>query len=492
MWRKGIALLLLFVLIVPGYRSHLFSLDFVDEEDNIVIGSYLEQGNKLYRDIYSQHQPAQFVLANVLQTVTSPDNIFMTVKRHREFMILWSMIWITLLTLRFGYSLYFVALIFELTKMILLGNMFLAETFVVYPLMYLLSYLFSKAKSPGTLEQIFVLGLIWFLALSLTPLWPLLLVVTVQLYLSSQSKPSFILRFAALGILCFALLFPKVDFLDYYHDVFWINTQFYIPLTTGISPVSALIHALFSPLITLFTQGDSLLLPLLKLLSLIYLYNLFVLVRGKEYKIALALHTILFLINLRYINPANTLYGAFHLLPWYGALLYGAVAFLRAPRLPRFFLLTLLIIFALPIARQHLWDQRDINTDYFVHYSQSADLSQVVQILSRDVPRSIWVEPVNYWVHYQNNSRLYTTMINYYPWMHQTPSFQTELAIALKTSWPDLVYLNNQNLSLGAQLNAYTPLMRDGGKTMLYLRNDLIPSLTNSQLQELAFYRFTF
>jgi len=230
MWKKIIALLLLFALTIPGFRSHIFSLDFVDEEDNIVIGSYLNNGHKLYRDIYSQHQPAQFVAANVLQNLTHPDNILMTVKRHREFMILWSVLWVTLLTFRFGFPLYFVSLVYELTKIILLGNMFLAESFVVYPLLYLLSFIFIKPKTAKVIEEFFVLALIWFLALSLTPLWPLLFVITLYLFVINKSKLHFLLRFIMLGVLSFLLLYPKVDFLDYYHDVFWINTNFYIPL----------------------------------------------------------------------------------------------------------------------------------------------------------------------------------------------------------------------------------------------------------------------
>lgn len=492
MWRKLFALILLFAITIPWYRSHIFWLDFVDEEDNIVIGSFLNNGTKLYRDIYSQHQPAQFVIANALQHVTNQDNIFMTVKRHREFMIIWSMFWITLLVFRFGFPLYIISFVLELTKIILLGNMFLAESFVLYPLLYLLSYLYFKSKSPRPFEEIFVLGLVWFLALSLTPLWPVLFFISLYLFAISRAKLRFILSLVSLGFISFALLFSKVDFLDYYHDVFLINTKFYIPLTTPISSASAVLSSLFSPFITIFSRGTSLMLPLLRLLSLLFLYNIYVLVRTKQYFRALFLYTIIFLTNLRYIDPASTLYGAFHMLPWYGTLLYGAIAFLKISKLPRFIIFVLIVLFSLPVAKTLLWDHRDLDTDYFVHYSPSADLSLAVQIISRDASHSLWVEPVNYWVHYQNNSTLYTTMINYYRWMDKVPAFRLEFDKTIESNLPDIVYLNNQNLGLGDKITSYTPLTRDGSVTSLYLRSDLVPALTKSQLMELSFYRFSF
>lgn len=416
----------------------------------------------------------------------------MTVKRHREFMILWSIIWISLITFRFGFSLYFVSLIYELTKIILLGNMFLAESFVVYPLLYLLGALFSNKQALQSPEAIFLLGIIWFLALSLSPLWPLLFVVTIYLFIKNESKSKFILSFTLLGILCFLFLYPKVDFRDYYQDVFWINAKYYIPHTTDISAVNALFSAFFSPLLTLASKGESLLLPLLKLLSLIYLYDLFILIRRKEYSKALALHLILFLSNLRFINPGNTLYGVFHMLPWYATLLFGTISFFRIPRIPYFLILVLVMLFSLPVAREMLWDRRDLDTDYFVHYSPSADLSKVVQTLSLRTPRTIWVEPVNYWVHYQNNSKLYTTMINYYRWMDNTPPFKTEFTQRLEQGLPDIVYINNQNLGLGDLISRYTQLTRDGGKTMLYIRSDILSTLSEFERKELAFYRFMF
>lgn len=492
MWKKIIALLLLFALTIPGYRSHIFSLDFVDEEDNIVIGSYLENGKKLYRDIYSQHQPAQFVLANVLQKVTSPDNILMTVKRHREFMILWGIFWITLLTFRFGFPLYITSLVFELTKMILLGNMFLAESFVVYPLIYLCSHLFLSKFKYTNLEEIFVLSLIWFLALSLTPLWPLLFAITLYLFVVNKLKTNFLLRFFTLGMLSLTLFYPKVDFLDYYNDVFWINTKFYIPLTTGISITFSILHAFFSPFFVLLTSGDSLLLPVLKILSLLFLYNIVQLIRNKQILRALALYFLLFLSGLRYIDPGNTLYGGFHMLPWYGTLLFGALVSLSLPRFARLIVLTVVLFASVFVARILLWDQRDPGTDYFVHYSPSADLSQVVKIISTTTSRTVWVEPVNYWIHYQNNSTLYTTMINYYRWMDQTPPLKMEISQKLSQKLPDLVYLNNQNLALGEVLSQYAPFVRDGNTTQLYLRRDLLPTLTPQQLEQLVFYRFTF
>jgi len=136
--------LILSLLVAPGFRSHIFFLNFVDEDDNIVIGNLAGEGKKLYTDVYTQHQPIMFYLSAGIEKVVKPDNILMTVKRHREFMIVWSFLWIFILIYRFGLPLFFASAVIELMKINLLGNLFLAESFVVYPLIYLISYLVYK------------------------------------------------------------------------------------------------------------------------------------------------------------------------------------------------------------------------------------------------------------------------------------------------------------------------------------------------------------
>jgi hypothetical protein len=103
-WLVGIALILS-LLTLSFYRSHIFAIHFVDEDDNIVIGNYVREGRTLYSEVFSQHQPSMFVISAGIQNAFSVDNFLMVIKRHREFMIAWSILWVLILTARFGWPL---------------------------------------------------------------------------------------------------------------------------------------------------------------------------------------------------------------------------------------------------------------------------------------------------------------------------------------------------------------------------------------------------
>ena len=142
-------IILLVVLIISSYfyEQKIFSFHFVDEEDNFVLGMYLNQDEKLYRDLFSHHQPFAYILSSVVQTVSNPTDIYKLVQRHREFMILWSIIWLFILTLRFGWIGPMFAFFYEFTKIYLLGNLFSSESLVVYPVIYLVVWCLSKQKN---------------------------------------------------------------------------------------------------------------------------------------------------------------------------------------------------------------------------------------------------------------------------------------------------------------------------------------------------------
>lgn len=482
----------MFIAVVPAYRNHIFFLNFVDEDDNLVIASTLNHGNKLYRDIYSQHQPIQFVLSAMLQKVSSPDNILVNIKWHRELMIIWSIGWVIALTLRFGMPLLMTSVILELTKISFLGNLFLAESFVLYPLLYLLSHFLINKKHPQDPEQFFVIILIYFVALSLAPLWPLLIIYFAWMLHTSVSRVRLILYFLLVGLGYLIPLSLFVNFADYYNDVIAINSQFYIPLTSNHNFVESLYLAFVVPINILLASSYSSLMILLKVLSCAYLITVISLIKNRRFLYLFWVVIFITISNIRYIDPTSSLYGAFHLLPWFGV--YTLVAFLPT-QLPKYFkvILTILIVAtSLNHARINLFDHRDVVHDYAVHYSTSEDLRYVVSTLVGSGNMSMWVEPVQYWPYWNTGVRQYSHMVNYYGWMDQTPPLRDPLIAEFAKSLPSLVYSVGQHLAIGPYLDSYLELTRDNKGVDLYLRRDLYPSLTPVQLSRLREYRFAF
>src|SRR3989344_1765887 len=98
--RINLILITIGLLIFLGYfyENKVFYIHFVDEEDNLVLGKYLTRGEKLYSDLFSHHQPLAYIISAGIQKTTDPNSIALLIKRHREFLIVWSAIWLLLLT----------------------------------------------------------------------------------------------------------------------------------------------------------------------------------------------------------------------------------------------------------------------------------------------------------------------------------------------------------------------------------------------------------
>lgn len=488
--------LLIALFTIPGFRSHIFFLNFVDEDDNIVIASLMNEGKELYRDVYSQHQPLPFYLSSSLQNILDPDNILMNVKRHREFMMFWSLGWIFLLTFRFGWPLFAASFVIELSKINLLGNLFLAESLVVYPLLYVLSYFIFQKKFPLNGEHWCVIILIWVLILSLAPIWPLLGAMFIYLLYCSHHRFATSTRIALVGVILGFAVFSRGTFLYFWHDVVYINYQFYIPLTTPIGMGESVVKAFLAPIIVFFSQEHTLLLGFIQLLSLSFLLELFWLCRDKQYLRALGWVAVLFLVNIRYIDPSNTLYGAFHMLPWVSVFILAVFVELARlwtaqglKQLTAKFIVIILTLSTLSLASSTLWDVRDPANDFYINYSPSVDIAKVVEILSRDRQHSIWVEPVMYWPYWQTGAKQYSEMINYYGWMDQTPPLRDSLDALLDSELPTIVWAKTHD-GIGPYLDRYLQFRRDGKPVDLYLRQDKLSEISESALQELDYYRF--
>ena len=190
-------LISLFLVVLFGfYRNHALSFHFVDEEDNIVLGNYLLQKEKLYKDLFSHHQPLAYIFSAGVQKISTPPNLFMLIERHREAVLFWAITWTILLVARFGWPLFLFTLVFEPIKIFLLGHLFLSESLVVYPLVYILSFIFLK---PPLLRLEFVLlglsfSLIFFL---LSPLWPAAIALGLIFFKSTNFKKQEIFLFSA-------------------------------------------------------------------------------------------------------------------------------------------------------------------------------------------------------------------------------------------------------------------------------------------------------
>ena len=498
--------LLFFLIIILLYERNIFAIQFIDEDDNFTVGNYLLQGEKLYSDVFSQHQPLAYIISMGIEKVTHPNSIFSLVRRHREAIILFSIIWDILLFLRFKYrSLPFIVT-YELTKILMFGNLFLAETFSVYPTVYLSLIVLERQKKLKAIENWFLGLLIGFVFLILAPLWPLLLLITILLVYNQRKKIlKFILPFilGLLPVIILALLFSSLG--GYIHDAIFINLKYYIPVTN--SGIITYLQGMFSPILAFLPSA-----PKTHIIWIIrfFLICLFIatysLIRKKKYLEVLLIYLFLWLTNLRYAPPGEEIYSGFHLLPWFGLLLAFAGYFcipllLGLKKWVKTILSLLLLVWIgtliiVIFPTLTLTAKRNVSQDLYINYSRQSDIGQVIKMLKNDND-TLFVKPAQSLIYWQAGIRHASVLTYDYAWVDRVPEFSKAIDSMFQKNPPTFVYCeclwqNYVPYALGNYADRYQELDRDNRGSRLFILNTKVSKITTKQKEELNLYHYSF
>lgn len=507
--------LFLLLLILPIfyfsfqiYQKNTFSTHFVDEDDNFVTGSFLLRNEKLYKDLFSQHQPLTFILSVGIQKFSNPNSIYLLVKRHHDLLIFWAFLWYVFFVFRFGVVTLPFAIVFEISKIYLLGNLFLAESIVIYPLIYI-TFVILDNKIYSSIENFFWGLCFSFIFLQLLPLWPLLLFL-LCLLLFNQKKCMFkSLVFVLLGVSIFSILCLKfLSIPGYIYQVFYINFKYYIPGQTD-SVIRSLFNSLTTPLASFFVNTVNETVILERAASLLLVFGLFLLLKlGKIRQVVLVV-CILALSNIRYVGPGKQYYEGFHLLPWF-SLLLSMSAYILVGLLEQIksIILKVIIVLGLVAFVVFSWFNfdpklllRDPGRDYYINFSKQFDIGQAVLILSKSDDK-LFILPAQSLIYWQAKIGHISSSIFYYSWMDKVPEINISLAKLFENEYPTFFY--KDSISSGNifdvdyqyfysifDLSKYAEVYKDGIKIGLFVLRSRIPELSIKQLDELDYYRFT-
>jgi hypothetical protein len=486
-----------------AYQNKSLSLHFVDEEHNFALGKWLLQGDRLYSDLFSNHQPLAHIGSAAIQTITEPNSIFLLVKRHREFMIGFSALFSLFLVWRFGWPLFIFVAIYEPTKIFLLGNLFLSEALIIYPLIFILSILFLGTKQLKRWESIFVGFSLASIVFLLAPTWPLAFVLFLIFLFRSENKIVFI-KWLGLGI--FPILFLVFWFSsisDYLYQSIFINLKYFIPPLYSTEPITiSLFKAFVAPVLSFFIQGDSSHTSrIIQLLSLLLIINTSLLLKKRKFGLAILLIFILFLSNLRYIRPGQEYYRGFHLLPWYSTLIFlTSVSCFHLlqnyhQRLVSIFVaFFLLIILGISFneARLNLYKRSNMALDYYVNYSNQFSIGEAVRIMSQrqDTSReALFVMPDEWLVYWQSGLKPPSKLNVYYGWIDQTPELNSLFHEMFTKNLLTYFYCNcEKDFKYLAQ---FQELKKDGKPSMLYVSPKKLETLNREQIEQLQYYGFS-
>lgn len=501
-----------FILIVPiifiiflgfFYQRQSLSFHFVDEEDNIILGNFLLKGEKLYSDLFSQHQPLAYIGSTQIIKISEPNTLFLLIKRHREAVIAWSIFWAVILILRFKLIMVGTLLIYEPIKFLLFGNLFLSESLVIYPFLYILGWVFLENKQIIKWETFLLgicLGLSFFLLL---PLWPILIVLTFLIYWKLKKT----VKLGWLGLLGGAMLpiiltLSYISISDYFFNAFYINIKYYIPMTSQEPMFKVLLNAFFAPIISLtIWEGRSATLQIIQVLSVILLLNSFLLLKLKNYYLIILIFLILGLTNLRFVVPGKQLYSGFHILPWFIALILLTMTTIKFTlnqyhqlwwkiSIAIFLIFSFLIIYK---ESSLLFKTTDMNKDFYINYSRQADIGSAIKIM-KNKNDNLFVAPDEWLIYYQAEIPHFSKMVNYYAWMSNVPEIKNPLQQKFTENLPVFFYCDKCQFGyfgLEQFFDNYQYIKKDGNATKLMVLKTKLKSLTDKQKSELNYYNFT-
>jgi len=507
-WNKlSLSLLLLTIILLfftsRAYQNQALSFHFVDEEDNIVLGSYLLKGEKLYSDLFSHHQPLAYIASAGVQKITNPNTLFLLIKRHREVVIAWSALWSVILVARFGCPLFLFTAIYEPLKIFLLGNLFLAESLVVYPLVYLISALLFLKKGLARQELIF-LGFCFTLILwLLTPLWPILLFAFfIFLYKERLKKISWLL----LGTIPLVLLAASfISLKDYWHNAFYINLFYYIPATSKKSILETITYAFISPFTSFFYwTGRSATLQITQLLTALLMISWLVIIKKGGWKLPSLMFVLLGLTNLRYVSLGQQEYSGFHLLPWFASLIlisttsafliWKKYSFGRVIKVIFVLIVTALIWVVIRESGQRLFTPHNIFQDFYIKYSRQEDFGRAIKIM-KEKEEKLFVVPDEWLVYWQADIAHASKMVNYYAWMADVEEIKNPLHKMFSENPPTYFYCDRCRFGyfgLEEFFPKYQKIKKDGSETNLMVLKEKVKNINEEQKRELDYFRFTF
>lgn len=479
------------------YENKALSNRFVDEEQNMVLGSFLLTGEKLYSDLFSNHQPLTFIFSAGVSSVTDPNSIFLLVKRHREAAIIWAFIWSVFLVYRFGLPLLLFVTAYQLSKNFLFGNLFLAEAFVVYPFIYLISLVLFK-KDIKQIEKLFIGLSLALVIFWLSPLWPVLglILILLLVQMKSYKRTSIILILGAIPVVGLVSKFSGMQ--EYLRNVFFINLKYFIPQSVHEPQPGATIKAFLAPFLVFFTGNDPTpSLSVIMVLSVcLIIFSVILLVR-RYFKLPLIIFLLLGLSNLRYIEPGREYYNGFHLLPWYSVLILATfVSGLEVYKKIKTNSLKILtiILFILCLgssvfySKDYLFTTKDIDRESYINYSRQFDFGEAVKIMKNPEDR-LFVVPDEWLLYWQADIKHAASVLGYYPWMSGVPILKNEVEHMFYKNPATFVYCDCAEGEIYSYLG-YQRISRFNEPTKLLVRQDRFNSLDDKQKNELKFYGF--
>ncbi len=403
-----------FVFIASMYYQHVGGFSFGDEWNNFIAAYFMLKGKALYSQIFYNHQMLIVYLSYFIQKMLNPKSLYQLVLYHRMFILTFSFLFDLLIIYRFKKIGIAFTFFYELTKFYLFGNLFLSESLIVQPLVYLLGitwYKFQKIKISSF--DLIICGIFaWFVLFMRETFIPVTILLYVLILLDKKINRIRLMSFVIFSLLSLLTLFSIYRSISQYiFQVGYFNITVMIPYEARSSSVF-FVNGVVYPILILFGGKWNYFRNLLIGLDVVFLFSIVrYVLYYKRLKEMIIIIVILGLANLRFIPPGNVFFEAFHILPWYG-LFIVTILFLISKffqtiyfRKTAYLLISLLVMiyaYAFLSPQGFIWDKVNKNEEFTVNYANYYITGEVFRRLSNPGDL-LFADLWDYFIHWQAN-----------------------------------------------------------------------------------------
>lgn len=487
------------------YFRHATTFNFVDEYTNIVAGYFMLKGRYLYTDIFFHHQMFMPYISYMYQLLITPDSLYQLIVHHRIIVIAFAFILNIVLLLRFRYVGIGFVLFFEPLKYYLFGNLFLAESFIVYPIVYLLGLAWeSWASKKIHKAELFLASLaVWFVIFTREPYVPLVLVLYGFLLWKNTPWKKNIAPIIFFTLLCLATL-ATVSFKDFFYQVVYINATYVIPQEVGgQNKMISIFTSFIYPLTILFESDWNFYRALVVALDIVFLSALGYLVSKKYslYKILFFL-IILGLANIRWVSSATNFYIAYHAIPWLGTFCFLLFLFIQElyklhRKTATIFILTISIIFLVMMfyPKSYIWENPNRSESFTINYSKYYTNGIIINLLA-DEDDTVFIDYWDSLIYWQADRDSAYEYAMYYPVTSSVQHFVDKRMQMFQKSPPTFYFTDCKNKTATNLIPAtvapsYTQLQFAKKPTCLYILKKKVSELSEKQLEDIKALNYT-
>lgn len=498
-------LIIFFVGISKLLLREAASFGCFDDCFNYGAGYFILKGKSLYSEIFFNHQMLMAYISALVQFVFSPRTIFELLLAHRYVLIIFGFIMSVFLLWRFGKIALVFTVIFELTKYYFFGDRFLAEGFIVYPLVYMAGATLHKieGKKIFFFEPTLFAFFTWFVIFMREPFTPLAL--ALLFFFIFQKKIGKRQVVPLIVFICLSLItVGTVPLKDYVFNIFTANTQTVIAgeAQEHGNILTWLLKIFLYPLY-IFISGEwnSIRLLLASLgasfisISAVFLYK-------KHYKIIFIAVLLLGLANIRVVTPGSTFYAAFHMLPWYGMFIFLTLLLMEwssslklDTRIPKilFVIIFIALLNIFTFKSSYLDKRSDRSVEFVTNYGSILSNGEVIKLLANK-NSTLFLDGWDELLYFQTQ----LTSTYKYSWytsiMPRFNRYQDERVVMFEKSPPDFYY-GGCSSGVGFYLpeflsKKYTQFYFAGNPTCLYIKNETLALIPTEKLNKINQYEF--